>query len=104
MQLDTKAIKYVAEGCPDLQHLNVSEIPMSGSMFRQILRCRNLKTLLIIGCDLTGINLNLISTYITGLLYLYIGPEFQLADKVIGELKQQMPHLTIKIGSAQSEI
>jgi hypothetical protein len=101
--LGTKAIKYVAEGCPDLQHLDVSGIPMSGNMFRQILRCRNLKALLIIGCDFTGIDLKLISTYMPGLLCLCIGPEFQSPDKFISEMKQQMPHLTIKIGSTECE-
>jgi hypothetical protein len=101
-QLGRKAIKYVAEGCPELHYLDVSSIPMSESMFRQILRCRKLNTLSIIGCDSTGINLKLISTYIPGLLYLYIGPEFQLSDEVISEVQQRMPHLNIIIGSAQS--
>jgi hypothetical protein len=58
---------------------------------------------LLIGCDSTAINLKLISTYIPGLLYLCIGPEFQLPEEVMGEMKQQMPHLAIKIGSAQSD-
>jgi hypothetical protein len=97
MELRTKAIKYVAEGCPDLQHLHVTGIPISESMFRQILRCRNLKTLFMSASELTGINLKLISTNIPGLLKLCIPAEFLLPDELVGELKQKMPHLTIKI-------
>jgi hypothetical protein len=70
-QLDVTALKYVADGCPQLQYLNVSFIPITDGMFRQILRCRNLKTLIMWGCDLAGIDLNLISTNISGLTYLH---------------------------------
>ncbi|XP_023707773.1 uncharacterized protein LOC111864631 [Cryptotermes secundus] len=101
--LGAKAIKYVAEGCPQLQLLDVSGIPMSGSIFRQILRCRNLKALFFIRCDLRGINLKLVSTYIPGLLHLCIGPGFPLSNEALREIKQQMPHLTINIGSALSD-
>jgi Leucine-rich repeat (LRR) protein len=97
-QLDVTAFKYVAEGCPQLQHLDVSNIPISDGMFRQILRCRNLKALFMWDCDLTEIDLNLISTNISGLLYLYIGPRFQLRDDVRSEMKRTMPQLVIKEG------
>jgi hypothetical protein len=100
-EVGTRAIKYVAEGCPDLQHLDVSGIPISENMFRQILRCRNLKTLFIRDCDLRQINLKLISRYIPGLLHLYIGPHFRLQDEVIREMKQQLRNLTITQASAE---
>jgi Leucine-rich repeat (LRR) protein len=100
-EIGTKAIKYVAEGCPELQHLDVSGIPISDSMFRQILRCRNLKTLFMKDCDLTRINLKLISTNISGLLRLYIGPHFQLQNEVKNEMRQQMRNLTITQASAE---
>jgi hypothetical protein len=96
IELGKKAMKFVAEGCPDLQHLDVSGIPISDSMFRQILRCRNLKTLLMKDCDLSQIDLNLIPKNIPDLSYLYIGPHFQLRDEVISDMKRQMPQLTIK--------
>jgi Leucine-rich repeat (LRR) protein len=98
-ELRKKAMKYVAEGCPQLQHLDVSNIPIPDSMFRQILRCRNLKTLLMWDCDSTDINPNLISTNLSGLLCLFIGPHFQLGDDVIRDMKQQMPNLTIRNAS-----
>jgi hypothetical protein len=47
-------------------------------------------------CDLSGIDLNLINTNISGLLYLYIGPYEQLRDDVISEMKRTMPQLVIK--------
>jgi hypothetical protein len=102
-EIGTKAIKYVAEGCPDLQHLDVSGIPISDGMFRQILRCRNLKTLFMRDCDLRRINLKLISTNISGLLTLYIGPHFRLQDEVRNEMKQQMGNLTITQASAEQD-
>jgi Leucine-rich repeat (LRR) protein len=95
-QLDVTAFKYVAEGCPELEHLDISNIPISDSMFWQILRCRNLKILFMRDCDLTGIDLNLIATNISGLLYLYIGPRFQLRDDVISEMKRTMPQLVVQ--------
>jgi hypothetical protein len=95
-QLGVSALKYVTDGCPELQHLDVSGIPITDGMFRQILRCRNLKTLLMSHSVLRGIDLNLISTNISGLLYLYIGPRFQLRDDVISEMKRTMPQLVIK--------
>jgi hypothetical protein len=95
-ELGKKAMKYVAEGCPDLEFLDVSGIPISESMFRQILRCRNLKALFMKDCDIREINLNLIPANISGLSHLYIGPQFQLRDDVKSEMMSQMPHLTIK--------
>jgi Leucine-rich repeat (LRR) protein len=77
-ELGKKSMKYVAEGCPELQYLDVSGIPISEGMFRQILSCRNLKTLMMKGCDLGDIDLNLISTTIADLLSLHTGPRFQL--------------------------
>jgi Leucine-rich repeat (LRR) protein len=94
-KLGKKAMKYVAEGCPELQHLDISYNPIWVSMFRQILRCRNLKELLMRNCDLRPINLGSISTHIDGLLYLYIGPHFQLPHDVRYQLEQQMPQLVI---------
>jgi hypothetical protein len=96
IELGKKAMKYVAEGCPELQHLDVSGISMLESMFRQILRCRNLKNLLMKNCDLAPINLGSISTHIDCLLYFYIGPDFQLPHDVRNQLKKQMPQLVIK--------
>jgi Leucine-rich repeat (LRR) protein len=95
-QLDVTALKYVADGCPQLEHLDVSNIHITDGMFRQILRCRNVKTLLMGDCDLSGIDLNLIATNISGLLYLYIGPYEQLRYDVITEMKRTMPQLVIK--------
>jgi hypothetical protein len=37
IRVGRRAITYVAEGCPQLQHLNVSHNPVSERMFRQIL-------------------------------------------------------------------
>jgi hypothetical protein len=99
IQLDVTAFKFVAEGCPQLQHLNVSHIPITDGMFRQILRCRNLKALLMGDCDLSGIDLNLIATNMSGLLYLYIGDYEQLRDDVRSEMKRTMPQLVIKDAS-----
>jgi hypothetical protein len=98
-----RAMTYVAEGCPQLQYLNVSRIPVSERMFRQILRCRNLKILLMRNCYLPNINLRLISTRINGLLYLLVGPEFELPDEVRNQLKQEMPHLVINEFSLLSD-
>jgi hypothetical protein len=97
--LGKKAMKYVAEGCPELQHLDVSYNPISESMFRQILRCRNLEVLLMKHCDLRPVDLCSIPTHNDGLVYLYIGPDFQLPDDVRNQLKQQMPQLVIKQSS-----
>jgi hypothetical protein len=94
---------YIAEGFPQLQHLNVSYNRVSERMFRQMLRCRNLKTLLMWYCNLTYINLRLISTHINNLLYLLVGPEFQLPDNVRSQLKQEMPHLVIRESSLLSD-
>ncbi|XP_033607397.1 uncharacterized protein LOC117282320 [Cryptotermes secundus] len=98
-----EAMKCVAEGCPQLQHLNVSSIPIPQKMFRQILKCTKLNTLLMRNCDLTDINLNLIPTNVTSLLYLYIGPQFQLADNVRYEMKRAMPQLVIKQASVSCD-
>jgi hypothetical protein len=98
-ELGVEAMKFVAEGCPDLQNLDVSGILVSESMFRQILRCRNLKTLLIRYCDLRNIDLKLIPRNIPGLSYLYIGPCFPLPDDAINEMKETMPQLVIKQAS-----
>jgi hypothetical protein len=99
IELNKQAMKYIAEGCPLLQHLNVSCIPITERMFRQILKCTNLKTLLMRNCDLTGISLHLIPTNITSLLYLYIGPHFKLGDDVRYEMKRAMSQLVIKEAS-----
>jgi hypothetical protein len=96
IRVGRRAISYVAEGCPQPQHLSVSHNPVSEWMFRQILRCRNLKTLLMRNCYLPDINLRLISTHINRLLYLLVGPEFELTHAVRNQLKQEMPHLIIK--------
>jgi hypothetical protein len=101
--VDKKAMKYVAEGCPQLQHLDVSGITISDSMFRQILRCRNLKSLFMWACDLSEINPHLIPTNISGLSYLYIGPHLQLRDDAMSKIKQQMPNLTIKVATSQAD-
>jgi Leucine-rich repeat (LRR) protein len=102
-RLERRAMAYIAEGCPQLQHLDVSRNPVSREMFREILRCRNLKTLLMKNCHLTDINLCLISTHINGLLYLLVGPEFELPDEVRNQLKQEMPQLLIKEFSVSSD-
>jgi Leucine-rich repeat (LRR) protein len=94
-EIGTKAIKYVVEGCPKLQHLDVSGIPISEGMFRQILRCRTLRSLFMRDCDLRQIDLKLISTNISGLLHLYIGPHFRLQNRVKNEMNQQMRNLSI---------
>jgi hypothetical protein len=103
MKVGKRAMIYVAEGCPQLQYLNVSHNPVSDRMFRQILRCRNLKTLLMKNCYLTGIDLRLISKHINDLLYILVGPEFQLYNDVRDELKQEMPQLVIKEFSLLSD-
>jgi Leucine-rich repeat (LRR) protein len=100
-ELGIKAIKYVAEGCPNLQHLDVSGIHISDGIFRQILRCRNLKTLFMKDCDLRWINLKLISTNISGLSHLYIGPDYRLQNEIKNELKQHMRDLTVTQASAE---
>jgi hypothetical protein len=97
LRLDKKAMKYVADGCPEMHTLDVSGIPISDSMFRQILRCRNLKNLFMADCELTGVNLKLILTNTPGLRNLHIAPKFQLPHEVMSEIKQKMPHLNIKI-------
>jgi hypothetical protein len=105
-QLDKRVMKYVyvAAGCPSLELLDVSGIPLTDGMFRQILRCRKLQNLFMRECDLSHINLNLIPTNISGLSYIYIGPHLQLRDDVISDMKSQMPHLTIKKASVLPEL
>jgi hypothetical protein len=49
--------------------------------------------------DLNQIDLNLIPTNISGLLYLYVGPFFQLREDVINEVRATMPNLVIKQAS-----
>jgi hypothetical protein len=95
--LDKKAMKYVADGCPELHTLDVSGIPISDSMFRQILRCRKLRNLFMVECELRGVNLKLILTNMPGLRHLLIAPKFRLPHEVMREMKQQMPHLNIRI-------
>jgi hypothetical protein len=104
VQLFKRAMKYVAEGCQGLELLDVSGIPISEGMFRQIVRCRNLKTLLMMDCDLSHIDLNLIPRNISGLSCLYIGPHFQLREDVISDMQRQMPCLTIRKASVLSGI
>jgi hypothetical protein len=104
VRVGKKAIKYVAQGCPQLQHLDVSSNPITHSMFQQILRCRTLKSLFMWDCDLSGINLRSISTHIDGLLYLYIGHECQIPDEVINELQLDMPLLHIKQDSVPCDV
>jgi hypothetical protein len=47
-------------------------------------------------CDLSGIDLNLIASNISGLLYLYIRHYEQLRYNVVTEMKETMPQLVIK--------
>jgi Leucine-rich repeat (LRR) protein len=103
MYLDKKAFKYVAEGCPELHTLDISGTSVSDSIFRQILRCKSLKNLLMAECDLTSIDLNLIPRNIPGLRSLHIGPEREPSDiaRVLAQLKRQMPHLDVKFVSLQ---
>jgi hypothetical protein len=100
--LRAKAIKYVADGCPNLQYLNVSGITMTESVFRQVLRCRNLKTLSMSVFNLTGIDLELIPKKIPGLQKFNIAAEFgfKLPHKLICELQRRIPHLSIKMSGA----
>jgi hypothetical protein len=95
--LEAKAIKYVANGCPNLQYLNVSGIPMTERVFRLLLRCRKLKTLFISMFHLTGIELELIAKNISGLQKFSIAIEFdfKLPHKLICELQRRIPHLSI---------
>lgn len=72
LDLDWTAIKYVAEGSPRLQYLDLSGNHITLAMFQQILKCKNLKTLLLKGCDLRGFNLRHIKTRIPGLKHLKI--------------------------------
>jgi hypothetical protein len=95
-ELGVEAMKFVAEGCPELQNLDGSNIPMSDGVFRQIMRCRNLKNLLMKNCDLRYIDLNPISTNIRFIVY--TRPGFQLR-----EVKPTMPQLVIKQASYFSD-
>jgi hypothetical protein len=99
-ELGSKALRYVADGCPNLEHLDVSGISITNCVFRQILRCRNLKALFMRDCDLASIDLKLISTRIPGLEHLYIGPDFHIQDEVMSEMQRRMPNLTVKRASA----
>jgi hypothetical protein len=103
-ELGKKAMRYVTEGCPGLEFLDVSGIHISERMFQQILRCSNLKCLLIKDCDLSEINLNLIPVNISGLSHLCIGPHLQIRDDVISDMKNKMPHLSIVETSTESGI
>ncbi|XP_033607398.1 uncharacterized protein LOC117282321 [Cryptotermes secundus] len=96
VRVGKRGMTYVADGCPQLQHLDFSRNPVSERIFRQILRFKNLKTLLMMNCYLTDINLRLISTHINGLLYLLIGPEYELAYSLRNQLKREMPQLLIQ--------
>jgi hypothetical protein len=100
-KLRAKAIKHVADGCPNLQYLNVSGIPMTGSVFRQVLRCRNLKTLSMSVFHLTGIDLELIAKKIPRLQKFNIATEFdyKLPHNLICELQRRIPHLSITMSS-----
>jgi hypothetical protein len=98
-ELGVEAMKYIAEGCPGLELLDVSGIPISDDMFQQIVRCSNLKTLLMMNCYLRNIDLNLIPTNMSGISYLYIGSCFQLPDDAINVLRAAMPHLVINQAS-----
>jgi hypothetical protein len=102
IQLYKRAMKYAAEGCPDLELLDVSGVLLTEGMFRQILRCRKLKVLLMKDCDLSYINLSLIPTNITGLSHLYVGPHFKLRDDIVRDMQSQMSCLTIQNASVSS--
>jgi hypothetical protein len=91
-----EALRYVVEGCPNLQHLDVSGIPMSDGVFQKILTCKNLKSLFLTNCDLSKIKLDLIPKNIPGLLHLFIGPRYKIGYNSTRELSQHMPHLKIK--------
>jgi Leucine-rich repeat (LRR) protein len=96
----SRAFKYIADGCPNLDHLDVSGNSITNGVFRQILRCRNLKTLFMKDCDLERIDLKLISTSLPGLKDLFIGPDFHIRDEVMSEMQRRMPNLTVKRASA----
>jgi Leucine-rich repeat (LRR) protein len=98
-ELRKKAMKYVAEGCPELQYLDVSGIDISDGMFRQILRCSKLKTLLMEDCDLSAINLNLNLTNVTALLHSHIGPGFELLTDVMKKIEEGMSCMVIQDAS-----
>ncbi|PNF33443.1 hypothetical protein B7P43_G03354 [Cryptotermes secundus] len=102
--VDKKAIQYVAEGCPQLQHLDVSGIPMSDELFRQILRCRTLTLLMMTFTDVSVIDLDLISTNIPGLKELLIGPKYKFGHDCTRDIKQHMPHLNIWAPQFASDI
>jgi hypothetical protein len=71
MNLNWSALKYVAEGSPQLRYLNLSCNRITRAMFHQILRCRNLEALFLWRCDLRHLDLQLIKTHLTKLIYLY---------------------------------
>jgi hypothetical protein len=71
-KLNVRAIQYVADGCPQLQYLDMSGNIITRDVFQQILKCTNLRTLLLARCDLRGLDLQLIKTRITNLKRLEI--------------------------------
>jgi predicted secreted protein len=71
-KLKARAIQYVADGCPQLQYLDMSGNHITRDVFQQILKCTNLRTLLLARCDLRGLDLQLIKTHITNLKRLEI--------------------------------
>jgi hypothetical protein len=99
IKLDDQAMKFIAEGCPELENLDLSLIYISDAMFRQILRCKNLKTLLMRYCDVNHLSLNHFSTNIPGLMYLYVGHNLPMSYYVALELTETMPNLVIKEAS-----
>jgi hypothetical protein len=89
-------MQHVAEGCPQLQHLDVSGNFIFALTFENILNCKNLRTLLMRECDMPDADLSLISSNIPSLLYLYIGSRFVMETAAREALKQAMPRLVIK--------
>jgi predicted secreted protein len=67
LELNARAIQYVADGCPQLQYLDMSGNIITRDVFQQILKCTNLRTLLLRRCILTSSDIQLIKTRITKL-------------------------------------